>query len=52
MLFLSVRFLYDLKIKCFCPADELIPANDPREPGRVYARSVYDVLVLVFTISK
>ena len=32
------RYLYDLKIKCFCPADELLPAHDPRDPGRTYVR--------------
>ena len=30
------RYIEDLKIRCFCPAPEMIPASDPADPLRSY----------------
>ena len=30
------RYIEDLKIRCFCPTAEMIPASDPRDPVRSY----------------
>jgi len=30
------RFIEDIKIRCFCPSAEMIPASDPRDPVRSY----------------
>ena len=30
------RYIEDLKIRCFCPAAEMIPASDPSDPLRSY----------------
>jgi len=30
------RFIDDIKIRCFCPSAEMIPASDPRDPVRSY----------------
>ena len=30
------RYIEDLKIRCFCPAPEMIPASDPSDPLRSY----------------
>ena len=31
-----LRFIEDIKIRCFCPSAEMIPASDPRDPVRSY----------------
>ena len=30
------RYIEDLKIRCFCPSGEMVPASDPRDPVRSY----------------
>ena len=30
------RYIEDLKIRCFCPSAEMIPASDPKDPVRSY----------------
>jgi len=30
------RYIQDLKIRCFCPSGEMIPASDPKDPVRSY----------------
>jgi len=41
------RFIEDIKIRCFCPSAEMIPASDPRDPVRSYeSGDVVRVVVL------
>ena len=28
------RYIEDLRIRCFCPSGEMIPASDPKDPVR------------------
>jgi len=30
------RYIEDLRIRCFCPSGEMIPASDPKDPVRSY----------------
>merc|ERR1719270_2096596 len=30
------RYIEDLRIRCFCPSGEMVPASDPRDPVRSY----------------
>lgn len=41
------RYIEDLKIKCFCPADELIGSNETLENGRVRSYQTGDFVCVV-----
>ena len=47
----KTRYLYDLKIKCFCPAEELVAAHDAKDPSRSYSRDDY-VAVTVLEVKR
>ena len=44
---LSSRYVDDVKIRCFCPAAEMIPAIDSVDPNRSYELNDYTYVVVL-----
>jgi len=46
------RYIEDIRVRGFCPSAEMVPANDPRDPGRTYETGdVVRVAILEVLIS-
>ena len=46
------RYIEDIRLRGFCPSAEMVPAYDPRDPGRTYETGdVVRVAILEVLIS-
>lgn len=41
------RYVDDVKIRCFCPSAEMVPAEDPVDPNRNYEFNDYAYVVVL-----